>query len=73
MISTLGIKNLNSKGKLKVKEKNTKSDYEDEGSNLLMKAQISRRRETRNDDHNVRIATNLITTKILDLKIKWTS
>ena len=32
-ISSLGNKNLNSKGKLKVKEKNPKSNSEDEGSN----------------------------------------
>ena len=33
-LSTLGIKNLKSKGNLKVKEKNPKSDSEDEGSNF---------------------------------------
>ena len=33
VIYTLGIKNLKSKGKIKVKEKNTKSESEDEGSN----------------------------------------
>ena len=32
-LSALGSKNLKSKGKLKVKEKNTKSDSDDEGSN----------------------------------------
>ena len=32
-LAALGSKNLKSKGKLKVKEKNTKLDYEDEGSN----------------------------------------
>ena len=33
VLNALGIKNINSKGKLKVKEKKTKSDSEDEGSN----------------------------------------
>ena len=33
MLSSLGRNNINSKGKIQVKEKNTKSDSEDEGSN----------------------------------------
>ena len=35
-LSSLGSKNLKSKGKLKVKEKMRKSDFEDEGSNSIV-------------------------------------
>ena len=40
---------------------------------LLMKAQISRRRETRKEYDNVPIASNIFTMKILDTIIKLTS
>ena len=55
VLVSLESNNLNFKGNIKFKEKKPKSNSEDEGSTLLMKAQIPRRRGTRKEDQSVTI------------------